>query len=159
MWHNALGIMEPEPEISSDALYTKGGINRPAEHNQSQSASAEDGNRSLSNAKMWLNILCFCIFTGYSIFLVTFAVMSCQGAVLSNHRGIIYQVSHDDMCQIIFLTMFPTLNLAIYVSNPPPRLPTPHLPPGRRSLQSQPHDGKQSASKICVAIQKSQSQY
>ena len=46
-----------EPEISSDALYTGGGINRTAEHNQSQSPSAEDENRSLSTVKIILNLL------------------------------------------------------------------------------------------------------
>ena len=42
-----------EPEMSSDALYTGGGINRTAEHNQSQSASTEDENRSLSTVRMY----------------------------------------------------------------------------------------------------------
>ena len=40
--------------------------------------------------------------------------------MLSNQRGIIYQVTHDDMWQIIILTI---LFIAINVSNPPPRLP------------------------------------
>ena len=74
--------------------------------------------------------------------------------MLSNQRGIIYQVTHDDMWQIIILTI---LFIAINVSNPPPRLPRSPLPPGKRSLQSQPHDRGPSGWKSWVAIQKGQS--
>ena len=44
-----------------------------------------------------------CLYAGYSIFLFTFAVISSEGAVLSNHKGRAYQVNLYDTWQNIIL--------------------------------------------------------
>ena len=79
-----------------DALRIQGGLNIAAEQSHSQSASAKNGNRLLLNVIV-IKFLCIFLFVGYLFFLMTFAVISSQGAMLSNQRGIIYQVTHDDM--------------------------------------------------------------
>ena len=84
-----------------DDLLTRGGLNRAVQQSMSQSAPVRNGNRLLSTCQ--LSIFYAFNFAGYSIFLVMFAVLSCQGATLSNHRGIIYQVHHDNNREIIFI--------------------------------------------------------